>query len=589
MATSSFVIDPAVSVIGLALGAFLMATTGWTPDLDDAADVVDYYRTRPVEFFEDMGFTLADTQKAILRACLEHNRILVISGNGTGKTAAITMAVYWYWVTRWNANVLVTSGQYAVMMDTSFPFLRTIHKRAQETFPVIGDDIKSPPGLKVDEYPEWWIRYYSPKDPDNLQGRHSRRAMVVIEEADKPGVEEGHFGAARSTATSADDIVIAVANPPEDRSNVVLPRRGTWHTIEFSSFDSHNVQADLGELDDDPRGRVPGLADLDTVVEDYESYNRKPWPKAPERTRELLDLDEYPGAKALQKMVRDGDLDRQTHLKIFRPGADVVRSAITTDEDTGLRKAREDTNLDPRWYRTRLGVMPPHGRGVLRPWYESDVDAAVDRFRRRDPKPITSGSTVEQFGTDIARGGGDRTVLVARRGDGLLDVRFAEPTEDHNKVTKPRLKAVDDDLNRDGRWYIDGKGEGSGVADDLRAQRWNVKRFDSSKEPHEADEYRNMRTEALVHLGRYLEDDAMVRPNSRLERELRAGARVLELKERELRSGTVLQATGKDALKSKDHLGRSPDILDAAMLACYQPGSGNEYDPDDFDIGGVVG
>lgn len=567
----------------------VMATSNWTPDVDDAADVIDYYRTRPVAFFEDLGFTLADTQKRILNACTEHNRILVWSGNGTGKTAGVTMAKYWYWVTRWNANVIVTSGQYAVLLDSAFPFIRRIHKRAQEVFPVPGDAIKSPPGLKVDDHPEWWLRYYAPKDPDNLQGRHSRRAMVVIDEADKD-VEEGHFSAARSTATSAEDIVIAIANPPEDRSSVVIPRRDDWHTIEFSSFESHNVMRDLGELDDDDdRGHVPGLADLDTVIEDYESYNRRPWPQAPERAQDILGVDEYPGVKALQKRVRDGDLDRDTYLDIYRPGADDVRAAVTRDEETGLRKAREDTDLDPRWYRTRLGVMPPTGQGVLRPWYETDVDAAVERYQRNQPKPITQGDEVDQLGTDIARGGGDRTAVVGRRPDGLLDTMFAEPTEDHNRVTKPKLKAEDDRVNRKGRWYVDGKGEGSGVADDLRAQRWNVKRFDASTEAHEDDEYRNARTEALVHLGNFLEDDAMVRPNSRLERELRAGARALELKERNLRAGTVLQASSKDVLKSKDHLGRSPDILDAAMLACYQPGSGNEYDPSDFDVGGVVG
>jgi|APHM01.1.fsa_nt_gi hypothetical protein len=78
----------------------------------------------------------------------------------------------------------------------------------------------------------------------------------------------------------------------------------------------------------------------------------------------------------------------------------------------------------------------------------------------------------------------------------------------------------------------------------------------------------------------------MVPPNTDLEKEIREASHVLTLEEHALKSGTTLRAKGKDALKSADHLGRSPDVLDAAALACYTGFSTAYTDPS---ISGVVG
>lgn len=527
-------------------------TTSWADDIDTVADMVDHYQDRPVQFYRDLGFTLADTQRQILQAIQDHERILVLSGNGTGKTAGVSMGAYHFLMTNYNSLVLLTSGNYDILRDTSWPFVQTIHRRAKQVWNLGGTAKQSAPRIEFDAYPEWWLKYRSPRDPDNLQGRHSRRSLVVIEEADKPDVGEGHFDSATSTASSGDDVAIAIANPPTEKSNVVYQKMVSdrWHVIQFSSFDSHNVKRDLGELpDDDPRDRIPGLVDLDLVIEDYETWNGRQW-----------------------------------------PGADTARRAIQKDVDGDFWVAREDTDLDPRWFRKRLGVMPPTGQGVLRPWYERHVDAAVDRWlahtdQGRRPGQVQAGP-VDQLGADIARGGGDRTTVIANRDSGLLDVLVEQEPGDHER-NFDLLMDADAQVDRgSGPFVIDAVGEGSGVADRIRARAPNVKRFDAGEEADDSDEYYNRQAESYALLGQALKDWALVPQNSRLERELREAARVLTFDERTLRGGTTFQAKGKDALKDDAHLGRSPDLVDGAALATYDVYQSAFQTPD---ISGVVG
>jgi len=529
---------------------------GWEPSQEGLKAIIRHYRNRPVEMMEDLGYTLSDTQKGILRACLEHDRILVWSGNGTGKTAGVMMAAYWFTTTRYNTVGLVTSGNFPVLNDTSAPFLEAIHKRAIDRMPALAAAAtwkNSPAQIDFDDAPEWFLRFRSPRNARNLEGRHGRRAFVVIDESDKDDVTEAHFSSATSTASGDTDIVVAIANPPQDKGSVAYQKwkSDRWHTIEFSSFDSHNVKREIGELPaGDDRGHIPGLVELDLIIDDYEAWNGFDW-----------------------------------------PGVDEARSAVGRDEQ-GRRVALDDHDreLDPRWYRKRLGVLPPSGSGVLRPFYERNIDDAVDRYRtavQRGRLPIRPGELpVQQLGNDIARDGGDRTILIGRYSEPkVLDILVDQRPGDHERNFDILIDA-EGKIDRPGPWVIDAVGEGSALADRIRAQRPRVARFDGSENADEEDEYYNRATEAYVHLGQFLKGGGMIPPNTDLERELRMAARVMTLDERKLRSGTTLKANGKDTLKKDDYLGRSPDLLDAAALACY---TGFQTQAEIPSVTGVVG
>jgi len=232
-----------------------------------------------------------------------------------------------------------------------------------------------------------------------------------------------------------------------------------------------------------------------------------------------------------------------------------------------------DRNLDPRWYRTRLGVMPPAGQGTLRPFYERHVDDAVEHYRAavKDGRlPVHPGrQPVQQVGTDIARDGGDRTVSIARfEHPAVLDILVDIRPQDHER-NFDTLTDNDADIRRSGNWLIDANGEGSALADRIKSHRNRVRRFDGGENAQEDDRWYDRATEAYVDLGNWLKDGGMIPPNTEIERELREASRVLTLNERSLRSGTTLKCDGKDTLKTSDHLGRSPDVLDASALACH--------------------
>lgn len=525
-------------------------------DRVDRNQLFDLYADDPVAFYEDLGITVTATQRRIMTACQENNRVLALSANGVGKTAGVTMAAYHYWLFNVDALCMFTSGNFQILRDTSFPFLRTLHRQASGAFGVPGTVKKGPPRIEVDDRPQWWFKYVSPRDPENLEGRHGRRAFVVIEEADKPDVTEQHFASARSTASSEDDVLVALANPPSDRSNVVYDKMESdgWEVLQFTSYDSHNVIRETGTgvmLDgvEQPSESVGGLVDLSVIREDFREFNGR----------------DAPDPSDVSRFVR-------------------------YDPERGYWVPADDVSgIDPRWFKKRMGVMPPDGEGTLRPFYEQDVDAAVDRWRAvygGRSGPADRHIRADQLGVDIARGGGDRTVIVARRDDGLLTTLSKDQVRDHER-NKQLIRDADDRVDRHGPLVIDANGEGSGAADRMKRERANVHRYRGGEEPEQEEDYRNRLTEGYVALGDHLQTDAMVEPNSTLETELRVASRVLKLEERLLRGGEVLQLRGKDALSDPERLGRSPDVADAAMLACYfEP---YNSDASVIDVGGIVG
>lgn len=467
------------------------------------------FHTDPVTAIEDyLGVTLAETQKKIARSINDNQRTLIVSGNGTGKSYGVTIYALAFFLFNYDSLTMITSGNYDLLTDASWRPMKSIHKELKRRDPnCIGRRLESPPRVESGVSDEWFLRYISPRYPENLEGRHARRSLVVIEEADKPDISSEHFDSALSTASRSSDRMVAVANPPENKGNVVydLMNDDRWHTINFSSFDSHNVQVELGEIDGE---KIPGVVDLELIKEDWVAWNNQPWP--------------------------------------------------------GVETARKvEPNLDPRWYRRRLGVMPPGGAGILRPWYERHVDRAVQRH-----DPDTDYGQRETLGVDIARGGGDRTAIVERRGP-LLRCVLEKPYPGDHTINEDLILDEYDTERPTGTTLIDAIGEGSGTADNVRQARWNVKRFKGSESAQEETEYYNRRTECIYRLGKFLKSGAVLVPNSTLEEELRTAARVFEMEERHSGSDTVFKVNGKTEIKDSRYLGHSPDVLDAAAMSVY--------------------
>jgi hypothetical protein len=496
-----------------------MSTTA-DPDAPDPSRYTG--RDRYLRVAEDfLGVTPTEQQERILRAVADHKRVQVQSANGVGKSF-VTAVLNGAWLLRHPDSVAIpTSGSYGVLEDVLWKPLRRLWSRQD----LPGRTLQSPPRIELGE--EWYMRATSPRHPGNLEGRHAEHTLVTIEEADKPDISREHLDSAESLLTGGTDRLVVINNPPEDETNVVadLAESERWHTIQFSSLDSHNVRVDAGELDTD---RLPGLVTLETVRENWEAWNGEPW-----------------------------------------PGLDEARTAHD-----------RRTDLDVRWYRRRAGVIPPDTAAVARPYEATTAKQAYTDPAATNYFGAAGESRPLGTGIDVAGPGSDRTVAVTYYRNGDLAIRYT--TTDASYPEQETALLADDRLGGD-RYHpvaVDAAGEGSGLTDYLDDRLPDVYRFGSDKKPlteGTADDtpyglvnYATQRAEGLAALGAALPDARYT--DGDLREELVLGGRTIEYGTKTLASrgpdgAEVVTVNSKSAVEER--LGRSPDYLDAAMQAVW--------------------
>lgn len=485
---------------------------------------------RYVHFAEDvLGVNLAEVQKKILRAVTRNKHLIIVSGNGVGKSFVISVLNLAFLYTNPNSTVLMTSGSYSQMTESTWNPMKSLLKQARDNgFPLEGQPKEAQPRIEFEADPEHYFRCISGRYPDNLEGRHNERVLVVVDEADKPDISMQHYDSAQSSITDDKGRMVVIGNPPRDESNSLyeLMNDPRWEVIQFSSFDSHNVQVDAEIVDGE---KLPGLVDLKQIREDWRSWNRSNF-----------------------------------------PGIEATLDTLEVDEETGILSC-SNGGLDERWYRRRLGVIPPDGSKSVRPFYVEDITSAENRCDTVTDDTGTSGTTdasddtdYAAYGVDVARGGGDRTVIAGITPNRVDILASVESPGDHSVNKRLVERHISDSKTP---VIMDAIGEGSGVADEL-SRDYNVTRFKSSENAQQRNKYNDKRTEALGEFGKWL-DNGQIEPRTELATELRAAARHIELEEKALKSGVTWKATSKSELKKSDALGRSPDLLDAVTLAAW--------------------
>lgn len=466
-----------------------------------------------------LGLYVSEAQREICRSVASNQKTLVVTANGLGKSyilAAIANA--WLYVL-YPATVLATSGTEKKMKRTFCKPVEALHDSALDGAGLPGDYKHRPERIDFPDDPEHWFEATSPQDAGELEGVHSKYHLSIIEEADKDDVDAETVDAMDSLVTDERDRMIAIANPPVDETNIVadLLDKPTWNDVSFSSFASHNVQVELGEVDGQ---QIDGLATLWKIKEDWREFNEEPWPGV-EEAREVSD-----------------------------PSSEKFRA-----------------DLDTRWYRRRAGVIPPEGAAAHRPIYLDHVKAAFNRT------PSTGDRAPKGTGIDVARSGDD-TVLASVHGD-HLKIHYAETGTDHT-AQEARIRQGQGEfsgLNEfpDHRIAVDAVGEGSGLADRLVQAYPKASRFKSGHTAVSETEYKDRWTEGLALLGDWLEAGGTI-SDRRLREEFLVAARTIEFDEKFYSShgpdgAEVLVADSKDNIK--EVLDRSPDRLDAALMAIW--------------------
>lgn len=505
-------------------------------------EVFRIWQRDPVKFCHTaLGVHLAATQRTILNSIRDNRRTLIISGNGVGKSYAVSSAIAWWCNTRPDSVALLTSGSYSQMEDTTWRPLKTLIKRMKSRLPPrINPALRArlldsqPPRI---EYPEdeWFMKAVSPRNDDDLEGRHNTACLVVIEEADKPEVDGSTFDSAGSSITDSSDRMVAIANPPEDESNVVYEKMKSdrWNVVKFSSFESHNVKLDAGQIEGEP---IPGLVSLPIIAEDWEDWNDRSWPGVDESVSDLNDR------------VTEGEMEREALIEKLKSGFGEVKQAHN-----------RDAALDVRWYRRRVGIMPPSDAEEHRPFYTSDAREAVDREAPRDKGNLLG------IGFDIARKGKDSTSVTKLYERGIEQRTWTDT--DHNQ-NRQRFEDILDGYHSV-KSAGDAVGEGSGVIDSLNESH-GTKRFKAGTKPNREKaqrEYDNQWTEGLHILGGLIGHLCLSDVSSRLREQLLVTGRVIKFEEVQKKSGDVLRATPKSELK--EALGYSPDEFDSLVTAAW--------------------
>lgn len=462
---------------------------------------------------------LSPEQREICEEVAENKYTLVEGANSFGKTYAFAALSLAFHRRHYPSSVVVTSGTYGKLKRTFCADTQSLHGSSPFTestdwWPK-GEWKWSPnPHIDVEDDPTWQFEIHSPKDPDELEGVHNTYTLAIVDEADKKAVDHEVIDSMESLVSDDRDRMVVIANPPRDESNVVYDLRDDYRHLTYSSFDSHNVQVELGERDGE---MIPGLATLSKIKRDWEKYNGTEWP----------------GAKKAQRA-----------------------------------HTRENHGLDERWLRRRAGVMPSADATMHRPWYIDDVSYAFDQG------PVESLKRPIGVGIDLARKGGDETVVCVLY---PRTARFTAWSHTDHPENRNRCEEILDDVTdkvgapRALQIAVDAEGEGSGVADDLR-DKYGAIRFKNSENAVEDEDWDNKWTESLHHLGQRLDDMMLgglnVCDTPRLLREdLFVVARHASYELRELKSGDVLKATPKSELK--EELGRSPDRLDSFAMASW--------------------
>jgi hypothetical protein len=225
---------------------------------------------------------------------------------------------------------------------------------------------------------------------------------------------------------------------------------------------------------------------------------------------------------------------------------DSVRRNLVSPEWVAERERR--WGIESALYRSRVLAEFPDADddSLIEPgWIEA---AQARELQARAPAIL---------GVDVARSGGDRTVVVENRGGRLRILhrtQGADTMQTSGTVARLLLEAGDDATA-----FVDEIGVGGGTLDRLREQGLPVRGFNSSARATDPRRYANRRAECFWRLRELLRAGKIDLPD---DDDL--AAELLSLK-------WSVDSTGRILIGSKSDLPRSPDLADAAMMTLQRP------------------
>lgn len=196
---------------------------------------------------------------------LRKKGICVKSGQGPGKTAAVTVCAGFRLLQRVGSRGLVTAPTMRQAQDIWVSeFQRRISKGRFELGQMLDIQIKK---IRVRGFPKWEINTATAVKPENMQGVHEENLTVIVDEAS--GINRKIWNTLKGTLTQPGNLLIAIGNP-NDRDteffdmfnkDAALYHCLTWNAEESPNVDRKHIQRmadEYGRDSDVYRVRVLG-------------------------------------------------------------------------------------------------------------------------------------------------------------------------------------------------------------------------------------------------------------------------------------------------------------------------------------------
>lgn len=311
-----------------------------TPDPLLFFDKVLGWKPSDAARFHGYQHGITPDQVKIAEAVTRYKRVAVPSGHGTGKTFLIGGGIaLWLLYAKQDTIVVTTSAKWEQVRTQVWAELRTAHQRAKITLP--GKLLQTE--LRIGD--KWFAIGLSTDEVTKIQGYHSKRVIVLVDEA--TGIEEEMWAGFEAITLGPQDRIIAFGNPTNPASYFKrVCESPLWHTIRLDCLNHPNVVHGNPDI-------VSGAVTLEWIKDRLEEYGSEESPLYQSRVRGLWPTQAQDGLISLAWVDEAQDWKQRRSKVPKAPDALAQQGWVAL----GLDIAGPGSDLCVLW-----GIFPQEGK-----------------------------------------------------------------------------------------------------------------------------------------------------------------------------------------------------------------------------------